>query len=54
MEPMEYSYRWLDDPNVFAVNRRDAHSDHYFATRAGLAQSDLELAPQRDLGAFGV
>lgn len=44
MEPMEYSYQWLDDPKVFAVNRRDAHSDHYFATQAGLEQSDLELS----------
>ena len=44
MESMDYSYQWLDDPKVFAVNRRDAHSDHYFATQAGLEQSDLELS----------
>ncbi len=54
MEPMEYSYRWLEDPTVFAVNRRDAHSDHYFATRAGLMQSDLEwsLNGQWELSVF--
>ena len=25
----QYDYKWLDNPEVFAVNRLEAHSDHY-------------------------
>ena len=27
---MKADIRWLDDPQVFRVNRLDAHSDHKF------------------------
>lgn len=27
---MKYTFDWLTDPNVFAVNRIAAHSDHKF------------------------
>lgn len=27
---MKADIRWLDDPQVFRVNRLDAHSDHSF------------------------
>ena len=28
---MKADIRWLDDPQVFRVNRLDAHSDHKFS-----------------------
>ncbi len=30
----EFSYKWLSDPEIFAVNRRAAHSDHRFFASA--------------------
>ena len=32
---MEFDYKWVADPEIFAINRVDAHSDHkYYRTEA--------------------
>lgn len=40
---MQANYQWLDDPEVFAVNRLAAHSDHcwYASKQAALANETL-------------
>lgn len=30
----EFDYKWLANPEIFAVNRREAHSDHRFYASA--------------------
>ena len=30
----EFDYKWLSNPEIFAVNRRAAHSDHRFYASA--------------------
>ena len=33
---MKADIRWLDNPEIFRVNREDAHSDHaYYASSMG-------------------
>ena len=35
---MEFDYKWVADPEIFAINRVDAHSDHkYYRTEAEAA-----------------
>lgn len=42
---MEADIKWLDDPQVFQVNRREAHSDHrFYASRAEFEQDNNSLA----------
>lgn len=34
---MKADIRWLDNPEIFRVNREDAHSDHaYYARNIGM------------------
>ena len=40
---MKADIRWLDDPQVFRVNRLDAHSDHKFYEN----KEDYEKKEQR-------
>lgn len=30
MKKIDWSYDWLEDPEVFQVNRLNAHSDHVY------------------------
>ena len=39
---MKADIRWLDDPQVFRVNRLDAHSDHRTAVKA-IVKWNLEV-----------
>ena len=46
---MQPDIRWLDDPQVFRVNRLDAHSDHpFYASEADYAAGTDALRQSLD------
>ena len=46
---MQPDIRWLDDPQVFRVNRLDAHSDHpFYANEADCAAGADSLRQSLD------
>ncbi|MBP3953050.1 glycoside hydrolase family 2 TIM barrel-domain containing protein [Bacillus suaedae] len=46
---MTPTLKWLSDPSVFAVNRLQAHSDHYYYETIREAEKKVKMALRHDL-----
>ena len=49
MTAKEANLAWLSDPEVFAVNRKKAHSDHVYYTnlKETMEEADMPLREHR-------
>mgnify|MGYP003302198563 CR=1 FL=1 len=49
MTAKEANLAWLSDPEVFAVNRKKAHSDHFYYTNLKEAMEDADMPLRQSL-----
>ncbi len=50
MRAKEANLNWLSDPEVFAVNRKDAHSDHLYYETIAQARAEEAMPLRQSLG----